>query len=124
MTRDAQIGERFRLLREKHGWPQQEAADAAGIRRERWARYEAGSEPKAAALAAMVAAGIDVLYLLTGESNKSHFVLTDGDRVLLDNYHAAPPQVREGVKTTLGAFAPSADGAASDRPAAKRGKAA
>jgi len=31
--------------------------------------------------------------------------VTQGDRVLLENFHAAPAQVQAGVKTTLGAFA-------------------
>ncbi len=32
--------------------------------------------------------------------------ISEGDRVLLDNFHAAPAQVQAGVKTALGAFAP------------------
>jgi hypothetical protein len=32
-----------------------------------WARYEAGSEPGAKALAAIAAAGANVLYILTGQ---------------------------------------------------------
>jgi hypothetical protein len=34
--------------------------------------------------------------------------LSDSDRVLLRDFHAAPPQVQVGVQMTLGAFAPSA----------------
>lgn len=45
--------------------------------------------------------------------------VSEGDRILLDNFHSAPAQVQAGVKTTLGAFAPAA-GARSPR----RGKAA
>ena len=53
MHLDSQIGERLKALREEHGWSQQKAADMAGIRREMWAKYEAGSEPGARALAAL-----------------------------------------------------------------------
>ena len=34
-----------------------------------------------------------------------HCLAAHGDRVLLDNFHAAPAQVQAGIKTTLGAFA-------------------
>ena len=84
--------------------------------------YEAGERsPDAAYLAAIAAAGADVLYILTGERSQAippQALLPEGDRILLDNFHAAPPQVRDGVKTALGAFAPGAG------TAAKRGKAA
>lgn len=33
--------------------------------------------------------------------------ISEGDRILLDNFHAAPAQVQAGVKTALGAFAPA-----------------
>ena len=38
--------------------------------------------------------------------------MSDGDRVLLDNFHAAPAQVQAGIKTTLGAFADAGAGKA------------
>lgn len=112
---------RFRAVREEKKWSQQQAADACGMRREMWAKYEAGAEPKAGALASMAAAGIDVLYILTGQRSQPvppQALLPEGDRILLDNFHAAPPQVQTGIETTLGAFAPGAGAAA------KRGKAA
>jgi transcriptional regulator with XRE-family HTH domain len=68
MDSDAQIrGERLHEERKRLGWSQQQAAAIAGIRREMWARYEAGAEPGAKALSAIAAAGADVLYILTGE---------------------------------------------------------
>lgn len=74
-------------------------------------KYEQGeSSPSGAYLAAIAAAGADVLYILTGQKavTPAQPPLSDGDRILLDNFHAAPEQVQAGVKTTLGAFAPGA----------------
>ena len=55
--------ERFRLNFSQVGF-----ADKAGIRREMLSRYErAAAEPGAGSLIAMAQAGVDVLYVLTGE---------------------------------------------------------
>jgi transcriptional regulator with XRE-family HTH domain len=115
---DAQRGARILEERRRLGLSQQAAADAAGIRREMWARYEGGAEPGAKALAGMAVAGADVLYILTGQRSQpvSASAISEGDRILLDNFHAAPQQVQAGVKTALGAFKPATG--------AKRGKAA
>ena len=57
-------------------------------------------------------AGADVLYILTGQraggasAPPPPRAVSEGDRILLDNFHAAPAQVQAGVKTALGAFAP------------------
>lgn len=65
MHSDTQRGERIKEERTRLGLSQQQAADIAGVRREMWAKYEAGSEPGAKALAGMAAAGVDVIYVLT-----------------------------------------------------------
>lgn len=67
MNLDAQRGTRIREERDRLGWSQQEAADTVGIRREMWAKYEAGAEPGAKALAEMAKSHVDVTYILTGE---------------------------------------------------------
>ena len=41
-----------------------------------------------------------------------HCLAAHGDRVLLDNFHAAPAQVQAGIKTTLGAFSAAGAGKA------------
>lgn len=53
--------------------------------------------------------GVDINWLLTGMSTAPAPPppLPEGDRILLDNFHAAPAQVQAGVKTALGAFAPA-----------------
>ena len=75
MNLDAQRGLRIREERDKRGWSQQQAADAVGIRREMWAKYEAGAEPGAKALTGMAAVNVDVLYILTGTRTATHAAL-------------------------------------------------
>ena len=99
------------------------AAALAGATRKTLFNWESGAaSPNAAALAAWADAGLDVLYVVTGQraggasAPPPPRAVSEGDRILLDNFHAAPAQVQAGVKTTLGAFAPKSD--------ARRGKAA
>lgn len=107
-----ELGQRIREERERLGWSQQAAANAAGVRREMWAKYEAGSEPGAKALSGMAKSGMDVVYLLTGQRSQAGApAISASDRALLNDYHAAPEQVQAGVKTTLGAFTTAADAA-------------
>ena len=53
--------------------------------------------------------GVDVTWLLTGMSTSGVAPnagnVSEGDQILLDNFHAAPVQVQAGIKTALGAFA-------------------
>ena len=96
---------------------------AAGAGKRALIRYEKDERsPDAQFLAAIAEIGADVLYILTGQRSQPvppQALLPEGDRILLDNFHAAPPQVQTGIETTLGAFAPGAGTAA-----AKRGKVA
>lgn len=66
MSCSSQIGERLKEERQRLGLPQREMAQLSGVSREMWAKYEAGAEPGAAALARLAAHGVDVLYVLTG----------------------------------------------------------
>lgn len=75
MQSSAQIGERLKQERKRLKLSQQAMSEAVGVRREMWAKYEAGSEPSACVLSRACEAGIDVLYALTGE----HPVTRHGD---------------------------------------------
>lgn len=102
--------ERLRTERERLGKTQEEFAVIAGVTRRPYVEWEKGSgpAPNALQLAALAAEGLDVLYVVTGQRSQSlppQATLPEGDRILLDNFHAAPPGVQAGVKTTLGAFA-------------------
>ena len=107
-----EICDRLREVREALGLSQQALAERCGITARSQRNYESGERlPDAAYLAAIAAAGADVLYILTGQraggasAPPPPRAVSEGDRLLLDNFHAAPAQVQAGVKTTLGAFA-------------------
>lgn len=120
------IGMRLREERERLAMSQEKFGALGGVQKRAQINYESGErQPDAGYLAAIAAAGADVLYILTGQRSgtlppmtmsQSMSAISDGDRVLLDNFHAAPAQVQAGVKTALGAFAPA--GASKRKPRA------
>lgn len=114
------IGSRLRDERERLGLNQSDFATAAGTTRKSQFNYETDARrPDADYLAAIAAAGVDVLYILTGQrtGGAAAPALAPDEKILLDNYRHAPTGVQAGVKTTLETFAPGAGGC-------KRGKAA
>ena len=105
--------ERLREERDALGFTQEAMAEKAGISKRSYCAYEAGeTAPSAKLLAALALMGVDGAYLLTGQraggasAPTPPRAVSEGDRILLDNFHAAPAQVQAGVKTALGAFAP------------------
>lgn len=105
--------ERLRDERDALGLTQDVMAEKAGISKRSYCAYESGeTAPSAKLLAALALMGIDVSYLLTGQRtggvSAPARAVSEGDRILLDNFHAAPAQVQSGIKTTLGAFAHAA----------------
>ena len=105
------IAERLREAREALGLSQQALAEKLGGTKRSVINWEGGAAlPGAEVLARYAAIGADVLYILTGSRHPSApapvYAVSEGDRVMLDNFHAAPPEVRAGVKATLGVFAP------------------
>ena len=106
------ISDRLREERERLGLNQVEFGSIGGVKKLAQINYEKGERhPDSAYLAAIAAAGADVLYILTGQraggasAPPPPRAVSEGDRILLDNFHAAPAQVQAGVKTALGAFA-------------------
>jgi len=95
---DAQIGERMKAERKRLGLSQQQVADAIGVRREMWAKYEAGAEPGAKALRGIALAGGDLAFILTGESLDER--LDTSERVLLDSYRVCPSEARQNLLQT------------------------
>lgn len=107
------ISDRLREERERLGLNQVEFGSIGGVKKLAQINYEKGERhPDSAYLAAIAATGADVLYILTGQraggasAPPPPRAVSEGDRILLDNFHAAPAQVQAGVKTALGAFAP------------------
>lgn len=61
------IGERLREERERFGWNQEDLGQLGGVNRNTQGKYEKGERnPDSAYLSAVAAAGVDVLYVLTG----------------------------------------------------------
>ena len=107
------ISTRLQEERKRLGLTQEAVAAQLGATKRSVINWEGGAAlPGAEVLARYAAAGADVLYILTGQRTGGASAppppraVSEGDRVLLDNFHAAPAQVQAGVKTTLGAFAP------------------
>ena len=106
------IGKRLREERERLGLSQPAFAAVAGTTKQTLFSWETGkTAPDGFQLSALATTGADVLYILTGQRTGGASAppppraVSEGDRILLDNFHAAPAQVQAGVKTALGAFA-------------------
>ena len=86
-----EICDRLREVREALGLSQQALAERCGTTARSQRNYESGERlPDAAYLAAIAAAGADVLYILTGQraggasAPPPPRALSEGDRILLD----------------------------------------
>jgi len=107
-----EVHERLKGERERLGLTQPLVAKQLGVGKTTVINWEKGvSAPDALQLAVFAELGADVSYVITGQRSqpvRAEDTLPQGDRILLDNFHAAPAQVQSGVRTTLGAFAASA----------------
>ena len=106
------LHERLKEERERLGFSQTAFAALAGASKHSQINWEKGvASPNASALAAWVLAGLDVLYVVTGQRapvTPDSLKMAPDEKIMLDNYRHAPDGVKSGVKTTLGAFAPGA----------------
>jgi hypothetical protein len=71
---------------------QEQIAEKAEIRREQWLKYEGGAEPGASVLSRIQAAGVDVLYVLSGARSSTHLQMS-----VLDTQQYASAVVSEPV---------------------------
>ncbi|MDD5028499.1 MAG: helix-turn-helix transcriptional regulator [Rhodoferax sp.] len=115
--------ERLKAERQNLGLNQDDMAKKVGVSKRSYCAYEAGeTAPSAKLLASLALMGVDIAYILTGQRTGGASAATparavsEGDRILLDNFHSAPEAVQSGIKTALGAFA-SAAGSAKRRKA-------
>ena len=107
------IGDRLREERERLGFSQASFAEITGAHRKSQGNYELGERmPDAAYLAAIAAAGADVLYILTGVrvgeiklSPEIPLTITREEAALLDNYRNSPPEGQAAIKATSAALA-------------------
>ena len=123
------IGDRLREEREALGKTQSDLAvvaaslDVPGATRQSQAKYEKGlASPSAAYMSAMATAGVDVLYVLTGQRDGSAPQKVDpAEQVLLDSYRRCKPDAKANLIQTAAllsaGLAPPAAPKSSARPA-------
>lgn len=118
------IGVRLKEVREALALSQTEFAQIAekagvpGATRQSQAKYEKGlAMPGAAYLAAIAAAGADVLYILTGQRNGG--AATDpAEQVLLDSYRRCKPDAKANLIQTAALLSAGMDAAPKKRASA------
>lgn len=103
------VSDRLRAEREALGLSQQALAERCGIGARSQRNYESGERaPDATYLAAIAAAGADVRYILTGSrEGLPPEVLTAEERVMLDYFRQASPQIRKAALGALLSAAPA-----------------
>ena len=119
------IGDRLREERERLGMNQEAFGAIAGVRKQAQLLYEKGERhPDAQYLAAIAAAGADVLYILTGRRSQAVAeveLLPPRQRALLDNYEHSDEAGKRVIEGAAHLAAQSAHAPPLKRP---RGKAA
>lgn len=103
------IGDRLREERERLGLSQPKFAALAATTKQTLFSWESGkTAPDGFQLAAIAEAGVDVLYVLTGQRGAPPAVpLAPDEAALLDNYRHSPKEAREALKATSAALAKS-----------------
>lgn len=95
------IGDRLREERKRTSLSQRAFAERGGVTEKTQVLYEKGERvPDAAYLEQVAAAGIDVLYVLTGQRNASE--LSADEEVLLAGYRSLDAKGRAGVLGLIG----------------------
>ena len=98
------IGERLREERKRLGLSQDALCQIGGVQRRAQVNYEADErQPDAAYLAAVAAAGVDVLYVLTGQRAggvEPAPLLPKRAKALLDNWEACDEATKKALETT------------------------
>lgn len=106
------FGERLKEERKRLGVNQDVFASAAGVSRRAYVEWEAGRVPPTAEhLAALAAADVDVLYIVTGRRAGAiapATTLKPDEAALLDNYRHSPKDQQDILKATSAAFAQQA----------------
>lgn len=110
------IANRLKAAREGLGLSQQAIAEHCGITARSQRNYEAGERlPDAQYLARLADAGVDVVYVLTGERSGKQPAADAAEQVLLDSYRRCKPEARAHLIQTavlLSAGLPPAPSAA------------
>lgn len=108
------IGVRLREERERLQLSQPKFAAIAGTTKQTLHSWESGkTAPDGFQLSALAAAGVDVLYVLTGHHAApagSGAALRDGEATLLEGYRSLDPRGRMGVQALISGLAPHGHG--------------
>jgi transcriptional regulator with XRE-family HTH domain len=104
------IGSRLREERERLHLSQGNFGEIGGVKANAQGKYESGERfPDAEYLAAVSAAGVDVLYVLTGtRTPKPVDGLSVAEEKVLDNYRSIPEEDQASVLRLTNALAESA----------------
>ncbi|SFU85657.1 Helix-turn-helix domain-containing protein [Paenacidovorax caeni] len=116
------IGERLREERERLGLSQPKFAELAGTTKQTLFSWESGrTAPDGFQMAAFSAAGVDVLYVLTGERSGAHPAHDAAEQVLLDSYRRCSAQARQHLIQTAALLAAGLPPAPAKKSAAAAG---
>ncbi|MBU9369647.1 helix-turn-helix domain-containing protein [Burkholderia multivorans] len=95
-THSTTIGERLRVERKRLGHSQTEFAELAGVHKNAQGNYEGDlRRPDADYLVKIAAAGVDVLFVLTGHRNSAE--LSPDEEMLITGYRSLDAKGRAGV---------------------------
>ena len=107
------ISDRLREERERLGLNQVEFGSIGGVKKLAQINYEKGERhPDSAYLAAIAAAGADVLYILTGQRSSAQPAHDAAEQVLLDSYRRCSSQARQNLIQTAALLAAGLSGSA------------
>lgn len=98
------FGERLRTERERAGFSQSDMADTCGVTMRSQRNYEKGERsPDAGYLQKAFQAGVDVLFVLTGERSglAASSALPPDEQLLLDSYRAMSPTKKKQLLAEL-----------------------
>ncbi|MCY1422142.1 Helix-turn-helix domain protein [compost metagenome] len=103
MPFNAHCGERLRAERERLGLTQQQMADAAGVRREMWSKYERGvAVPGGDVFEALAALRVDLMFVLAGDAPTSLTPQLPADeQLLLDTYRGLSAAKKKQLLASL-----------------------
>lgn len=107
------LAERFKTERERLGLTQPRVAVLTGVGKTTVINWEKGqSSPTAAQLAALADAGMDVLYVITGERSSAQPAHDAAEQVLLDAYRRCSAEGRQHLIATAALLAAGLAGGA------------
>lgn len=101
------IGDRLRAERERLSLTQEQFAEIGGASKRAQAGWEKGEQvPNAEFLASVAAAGVDVLFVITGQRTpRAADALAPDEAALIDNYKHADEEGRDAARRVLSSLA-------------------